>query len=233
MPCVIFDGKSEDFATEMFVIINSTPTRINKSHLVDLYEKRVVGRARQEARRAGRRPALRARATARCATRSTASAAARSRRSGSCRPSCSTRSTAGWPRGAPPEGQAARRARATSSASRATSSTSRCATSSRRREGAGRARGATSATWSPAPSRSRRCCASAPTSPRRRASRRSRRGAGRASCAAWSELEPDFRVEGFYERFPAKGQVERVARIHRRIDQLLGITPIAAAKEEE
>ena len=39
MPCVIFDGRSEDFATEMFVIINSTPTRINKSHLVDLYER--------------------------------------------------------------------------------------------------------------------------------------------------------------------------------------------------
>ncbi len=39
VPCVIFDGKSEDFATEMFVIINSTPTRINKSHLIDLYEK--------------------------------------------------------------------------------------------------------------------------------------------------------------------------------------------------
>src|SRR5437899_4266608 len=39
VPCVIFDGKSEDFATEMFVIINSTQTSINKSHLVDLYEK--------------------------------------------------------------------------------------------------------------------------------------------------------------------------------------------------
>jgi DGQHR domain-containing protein len=39
VPCVIFDGKSEDFATEMFVIINSTPTRINKSHLIDLYER--------------------------------------------------------------------------------------------------------------------------------------------------------------------------------------------------
>src|SRR5215475_7411429 len=38
-PRIIFDGKSEDFATEMFVIINSTPTRINKSHLVDLYER--------------------------------------------------------------------------------------------------------------------------------------------------------------------------------------------------
>jgi DGQHR domain-containing protein len=39
VPCVIFDGKSSDFATEMFVIINSTHTRINKSHLVDLYER--------------------------------------------------------------------------------------------------------------------------------------------------------------------------------------------------
>jgi DGQHR domain-containing protein len=39
VPCVIFDGKTSDFATEMFVIINSTHTRINKSHLVDLYEK--------------------------------------------------------------------------------------------------------------------------------------------------------------------------------------------------
>ncbi len=39
VPCIIFDGKTEDFATEMFVIINSTPTRINKSHLIDLYEK--------------------------------------------------------------------------------------------------------------------------------------------------------------------------------------------------
>jgi DGQHR domain-containing protein len=39
VPCVLFDGRSEDFAAEMFVIINSTPTRINKSHLVDLYER--------------------------------------------------------------------------------------------------------------------------------------------------------------------------------------------------
>jgi DGQHR domain-containing protein len=39
VPCIIFDGKSADFATEMFVVINSTQTRINKSHLVDLYER--------------------------------------------------------------------------------------------------------------------------------------------------------------------------------------------------
>ena len=39
VPCVVFDGKTADFATEMFVIINSTHTRINKSHIVDLYER--------------------------------------------------------------------------------------------------------------------------------------------------------------------------------------------------
>ena len=47
------------------------------------------------------------------------------------------------------------------------------------------------------------------------------------------ELEPDFRSEGFYERFPAKGQIERVSRIHRRIDQHVGITPIAAEREPD
>jgi DGQHR domain-containing protein len=39
VPCIVFDGATADFATEMFVIINSTHTKINKSHLVDLYEK--------------------------------------------------------------------------------------------------------------------------------------------------------------------------------------------------
>jgi len=39
VPCVVFDGKAAEFATEMFVVINSTHTRINKSHLIDLYEK--------------------------------------------------------------------------------------------------------------------------------------------------------------------------------------------------
>jgi DGQHR domain-containing protein len=39
VPCVIFDGKTADFAAEMFVIINSTQTRINRSHLVDLLDR--------------------------------------------------------------------------------------------------------------------------------------------------------------------------------------------------
>ena len=37
----------------------------------------------------------------------------------------------------------------------------------------------------------------------------------------WAELSREFRTEGFYERFPAKGQVERVRRIHLRLGQHL------------
>lgn len=39
VPALIFDGKSADFAAEMFVTINATQTRISRSHLVDLLEK--------------------------------------------------------------------------------------------------------------------------------------------------------------------------------------------------
>ena len=41
MPGVICDGRTEDLATEMIVFIHSPPTRINKSHVVDL-ERRVA-----------------------------------------------------------------------------------------------------------------------------------------------------------------------------------------------
>jgi hypothetical protein len=39
----------------------------------------------------------------------------------------------------------------------------------------------------------------------------------------WSEMARQFREEGFYERFPAKGEVERVARIHRDLARAAGI----------
>jgi hypothetical protein len=38
----------------------------------------------------------------------------------------------------------------------------------------------------------------------------------------WPELAREFRAEGFYERFPAKGQVERVRRIHLKLSQAIG-----------
>lgn len=41
--------------------------------------------------------------------------------------------------------------------------------------------------------------------------------------APWTDQVKQFRVEGFYERFPAKGQVERVARIHRELARLATI----------
>ena len=39
----------------------------------------------------------------------------------------------------------------------------------------------------------------------------------------WTEMAKSFRGEGFYERFPAKGQVERVGRIHRELGRAAGI----------
>ena len=43
------------------------------------------------------------------------------------------------------------------------------------------------------------------------------------NLAPWSELVREFRREGFYERFPAKGQVERVEKIRRRLDKVVDI----------
>jgi len=39
----------------------------------------------------------------------------------------------------------------------------------------------------------------------------------------WAALSKEFRSEGFYERFAAKGQLERVRKIHQRlIDAIVG-----------
>jgi hypothetical protein len=46
----------------------------------------------------------------------------------------------------------------------------------------------------------------------------------------WTEQLRAFRNEGFYERFPAKGQVERVARVHRELARAAGIEVRSAKK---
>jgi hypothetical protein len=39
----------------------------------------------------------------------------------------------------------------------------------------------------------------------------------------WAALAKEFRAEGFYERFAAKGQLERVRKIHQRLlDAIVG-----------
>ena len=51
--------------------------------------------------------------------------------------------------------------------------------------------------------------------------------------APWTDQIKQFRVEGFYERFPAKGQVERVARIHRELARLASIERRGKLSDEE
>jgi hypothetical protein len=41
----------------------------------------------------------------------------------------------------------------------------------------------------------------------------------------WAELKRNFRADGFYERFPAKGQVERVGKIQRELARAAAIEP--------
>ena len=47
----------------------------------------------------------------------------------------------------------------------------------------------------------------------------------RNQLGPWSARVKEFRNEGFYERFPAKGQIERVAKVHRELAKTAGIQP--------
>ena len=51
--------------------------------------------------------------------------------------------------------------------------------------------------------------------------------------SAWKDQQRAFRSEGFYERFPAKGQIERVARIHRDLARWAGIEVRSSAKSRD
>jgi len=51
--------------------------------------------------------------------------------------------------------------------------------------------------------------------------------------APWTDLKRQFRADGFYERFPAKGQVERVARVSRELARVAGIASAAAGAKSE
>ena len=48
-------------------------------------------------------------------------------------------------------------------------------------------------------------------------------GRWQRKLSPWTELTKSFRAEGFYERFPAKGQIERVGRIHRELGRAANI----------
>jgi DGQHR domain-containing protein len=215
VPCVVFDGKSEDFATEMFVIINSTPTRINKSHLVDLYErvswaapdKKLAARVVELLYSEGDSP-LRYRINR---------LGGRSKQQKWILQAELFNEIHRWIAGQ-------RKIEVTQAQVR------------RRyeivRDFLKAAEKAWGDTWG-SPTHmvtrpvtlkamlragfdlAREDAEPAPT----RQVRWTRR------LAPWSEMTRDFRAEGFYERFPAKGQVERVARIHRELSRRAGIEP--------
>ena len=224
IPCVIFDGRSEDFATEMFVIINSTPTRINKSHLVDLYErvswaapdKKFAARVVEHLYNEGDSP-LRYRINR---------LGGRSRQEK-------------W----------ILQAELFNEIHRWVSKSWRTI----QREGSG-AREVTrfyglvrdffkaaERVWGDAWGNANyvvtkpvtikamvRVCAGLASQDRGSGEERIKRW--ERLLAPWKERVRDFRVEGFYERFPAKGQVERVARVHRELARAIGLEPTRAAK---
>jgi DGQHR domain-containing protein len=217
VPCVIFDGKSEDFATEMFVIINSTPTRINKSHLVDLYErvswadpdKKFAARVVDHLYREGDSP-LRYKIN-RLGGRSKQEK---------------------WILQAELFNEVHRWA---SSEWRKLSKKQNLPREAERyyeitRDFLRAAEKAWGEAWGHASymvtrpvtlKAMLRVCADLAHEDAEPKDERQKRWSRRLS--AWSELAKSFRQEGFYERFPAKGQVERVARIYRELGRAANI----------
>jgi DGQHR domain-containing protein len=211
VPCVIFDGKSEDFATEMFVIINSTSTRINKSHLVDLYER--VSWAEPEKKFA-------ARVVAHLYSQGDSPLRYKINRLGG------RSKQEKWILQAELFNELHRWVGADWKAIK--------------REGTGTrdvmrfyesirdffkaAERVWGDTWGASTHMVTRAvtlkamlrvCADLTRSDGKPVDERLERWTRR--LAPWSDLQRDFRVEGFYERFPAKGQVERVTRVHREL----------------
>jgi DGQHR domain-containing protein len=224
VPCVIFDGRSEDFATEMFVIINSTPTRINKSHLIDLYER--VSWAEPDRRFAAHIAEM-------LYSQSDSPLRYRINRLG----------------GRSKQEKWILQAELFNEVHRWT----RQAWSGIEKEGADKRLAAryyavardflkaAAEVWGESWGNSAfmitkpvtlkamlRVCADLSATDMEPEEGRAARW--RERLAPWTEQAKNFRNEGFYERFPAKGQVERVSRIHRELNRVAGIPSRSARK---
>src|SRR5437867_13240017 len=218
IPCVIFDARSEDFATEMFVIINSTPTRINKSHLVDLYDRvsfaapdrKFAARLVEKLYGEGDSP-LRYRINR---------LGGRSQRDKWVLQAELFNELHRWVRG---------RWRSIQLAGGSSKEVPRYYGIIRDFFKAARAVFG-DAVWAkedymvtkPVTIKAMvRVCADLAREDAEPESGRVARWEQR--LAPWAEMARQFREEGFYERFPAKGEVERVARVHRDLARAIGI----------
>ena len=225
VPCVIFDGRSDDFATEMFVIINSTPTRINKSHLVDLYER--VSWAEPDRRFAARIVEMLYSESDSPLRYRINRLGGRSKQEKWILQAELFNEIHRWVKQTWPKIQ---------------------------REGADKSGAvrdyaivrdflkANAEVWGEAWGNPNymvtkpvtlkaliRICADLAAQDAVPAENRIARWRERLS--PWTEQIRNFRAEGFYERFPAKGQVERVARIHRELGRAAGIQLRSSAKD--
>jgi DGQHR domain-containing protein len=228
VPCIVFDGRSDDFATEMFVIINSTPTRINKSHLVDLYER--VSWAEPDRRFAARIVEM-------LYSEGDSPLRYRINRLGG------RSKQEKWILQAELFNEIHRWVR------QAWSKIEKAEAADKR--GAGRYYDlvrdflkACSQVWGdswgndgfmvtkPVTLKAMiRVCADLAAQDADPNDGRSERW--RAKLSPWTDRVRDFRSDGFYERFPAKGQVERVARIHRELGRSAGIASRSASRQRE
>jgi DGQHR domain-containing protein len=228
VPCVVFDGKSEDFATEMFVIINSTPTRINKSHLVDLYEKvswsepdkKLAARITEALYSEGDSP-LRYRINR---------LGGRSQKEKWILQAELFNEVHRWvklewariQRHWPKIGMAEDTRRAAEHYYRLTRDFLKAA---KEVWGEGWGHPRHMITKPVTLKAMLRVCADLAHADAEPEDERVKRW--RDKLAPWSERVRDFRAEGFYERFPAKGQVERVGHLHRELLRLANIEPRA------
>ncbi|MEO6568628.1 MAG: DGQHR domain-containing protein [Opitutaceae bacterium] len=219
VPCVIFDGRTEDFATEMFVIINSTPTRINKSHLVDLYER--VSWAEPDRRFAAHISQMLYSESDSPLRYRINRLGGRSKQEKWILQAELFNELHRWVKSVwkkiEPEGTDRRAAAKYYEVVRDFLKVAA--------EVWGPAWGDTGAMITkPVTLKAMlRVCADLASVDAEPSDGRMDRW--RAKLAPWAEQSREFRNEGFYERFPAKGQVERVARIHRELARLAGIAP--------
>jgi DGQHR domain-containing protein len=219
VPCVIFDGRTDDFATEMFVIINSTPTRINKSHLIDLYER--VSWAEPDRRFAAYIAEM-------LYSEGDSPLRYRINRLGG------RSKQEKWILQAELFNELHRWVKTSWRKIEAAGTDKRAAAKYYEvvRDFLKAAADVWGTAWGdtgymvtkPVTLKAMlRVCADLAAADTEPADGRVQRW--RAKLAPWTEQTREFRNEGFYERFPAKGQVERVARIHRELDRLAGIAP--------
>jgi DGQHR domain-containing protein len=225
VPCVIFDGRTEDFATEMFVIINSTPTRINKSHLVDLYER--VSWAEPDRRFAAHIAQM-------LYSESDSPLRYRINRLGG------RSKQEKWILQAELFNEIHRWVKTAWKKIEAEGTDRRAA--ARYYEMVRDFLKASADVWGDAWGSNGsmvtkpvtlkamlRVCADLAATDAEPAEGRVARW--RTTLAPWTEQAREFRNEGFYERFPAKGQVERVARIHRDLGRMAGIAARSRSKD--